>query len=426
MDSHSFARVTMHNVVWAFLASGSGKLLSVAGLAVLARILAPDAFGLLAFGLLFIMYVDTVGDFGTGAALIARRERAEDAAQVTFVVNLCAGALWFGLSWMMAPVAAGFFHQPEAIPIVRALAWSFPLRALGNTHDALARKAMRFRVRSIPEIGIVVTRVGVSVGLALAGLGVWSLVWGHLAGYAVWSLLLWVIVEWRPRWELRTDLLKPMFSYGRGIVVTNVLAAVVHHFDFVMVGRVLGAVELGLYQMAHKIPQATITLATWTTGKVLFPAFSLAGADPELLRKSFVSSLRYLCLLVVPAAGVFVLFAEPIVTLLLGDAWARSAPVLKALALAAAFRAIGSPAGDVLKAVGRSSLLAKLALVKALVMVPAVALAAPHGGVAVAWSVAGVTLATSTMNLVVGSRIVGVGRGEVIKTFRPAMEGGKP
>jgi PST family polysaccharide transporter len=421
------ARSAARGVAWAFLATLAGKLVWLGGLAVLARVLAPEVFGLLAFGLVYVAYLEAIGDLGTSAALIywPARDRAsrDETAQATFVVNLGMGAGFFAATQLLAPAVAAFFHHPEAEPILRALAWAFPLKALGNTHDALLQKALRFRRRAIPELALAVAKTAAAVALALAGFGVWSLVWGQLLGLAAWTLVLWGVVDWRPGLRWPAERLRPVLAYGRGIVAVNVLAAVVHHVDLVVVGRMLGATALGFYQVASKLPEMTVTVAVWVVARVLFPTFARVAAAGGDLAAAYLAALRYTALATLPAAVGLALVAEPLVAVVYGSQWGPSGPLLRALAVYAGLRAVGSPAGDLLKATGRSGLLAVLAVVKAAVLVPALVLAAREGSLAVATTLAGVTGATALLNLVVASRLAPAPPRRLLAALAPAVAG---
>lgn len=394
---------TARGFLWALLAAGGSKVLSVAALAVVARILAPEQFGLFAFALVYVMYLNVLGDLGVGTALIYWKERVDDAAQLTFLVNLATGVLWCLLTLAVAPVVAGFFHSPEGTPILRALSLIFLVRGLGNTHDALCRKELQFRERVLPELGLALTKGVLIVVLALAGMGVWSLVWGQLAGEIVWAAALWRVVPWRPSREWPSNLFRSMLAYGKGIVAVNVIAAVVHHADYVVVGRMLGMEELGYYQLAYKIPEMAVLLVLWQVNTVLFPAFSKVSEASDMAG-AYVEAMRYITLLVLPAATGLFFLAEPIVLTLFGGQWGPAVPILRVLAVYVAFRALGSHAGDVMKAAGRPGLLAGIGLAKAVVLVPALVVAARFSTPAVGGAMAGVAaLALPVQYLVVRS-----------------------
>lgn len=413
------ARRTVGGVLWSIFSTAAGKGLSFVSLVVLARLLAPEEFGLFAFAILFLTYLDTVGDLGTGMALIHWPGRRADAAQITFVVSLGMGAVLFLLTQLLAPTVAAFFESPSGEPILRVLGVSLLIKGLGNTHDALCRKGLRFKARVVPEVALAGLKAVVAVTLAWAGFGVWSLVWGQVIGVTAWTLVLWRIVPWRPRWRWPAETARSMFAYGRNIVAVNVLAAVIHHFDAVVVGRWLGVAALGFYQVAYRVPEMAITLLVRQIGTVLFPVFSAIHAAGRSLGAGYLRALRYVSLLTLPVVAGLVVLAEPLVLVVFGEKWAPAVPILQALAIYTGLRSLGSHAGDVLKANGRPGLLAALGLLKAALLVPVLIWVARGGAVAVAAGMAGVTGATVLLNLAVVRHVVEIGWGDVIEALRP-------
>lgn len=416
-----FGRTTARGVAWAFAAAVAGRVISFVSLAVLARLLAPKDFGLLGVALAFITYAETIGDLGTGSALVYWPGRREDAARVTFWANASMGVFWCALTWLGAPLVVRFFHAPDSLPLLRLLAFGFIVKFLGNTHDALLRRDMRFRARVVPEVGMAVLKAGVSITLALMGAGPTALAWGQLAGLGAWTIALWILVPWRPSTQVPWDLVKPMLGYGRGIVAVNVMAAVVHHADLVVVGRMIGASALGLYQVATKIPEASVSILTWAVSRVVFPAFSRARARGASLREPYLSTLAQVTLLTLPLTAVIGVLARPLVITVLGAAWTDAAPILAGLAMHAAVRSVGTHAGDVMKATGRSNLLAALAVGRSILLVPILILAARFGPAAVAWALAGATGIGSIVNLATACRLESIPGRDVLRALAPGV-----
>lgn len=412
---------TARGFLWALAGAVGGRIFSVVALAVVARILAPEQFGLFAFALVYVTYLNTVGDLGVGMALIYWRERVRDAAQITFAVNVLAGLTWFAITVAVAPAVASFFHSPEGTSILRALAWLFVIRGLGNTHDALCRKELRFRDRVAPELGLSVVKAIFMVGFAIAGFGVWSLVWGQLAGMAAWTVALWIVMPWRPEWRWPTELFLPMLRYGREIVAVNVIAAVVHHADYIVVGRMLGMEALGHYQIAYKVPEMAVILVLWQVNTVLFPAFSRVHAAGDDMATAYTEALRYVGLVILPASAGLFFLAEPIVLTIFGDQWVPAVPILRALALYVAFRALGSHAGDVLKASGRPGLLAAIGLGRAAVLVPALVVAGGIGASEVALTMAAVAAASLPVMVGFLRHVTGVRIRDVVACLRDGV-----
>lgn len=419
----STGRTTARAAVWAFLATAGSRVITMVGLGLLARLLAPQEFGLLAFALAYITYAETIGDLGSGMALVYWPDRRDDAAQVTFVINALAGVGWCIVTFAIAPWVADFFNAPNGAPIVRVIGFSFILKYLGNAHDALSQKDLRFRARFVPELSLAFVKAAVSIVLAYLGFGAWSLVWGHMAGVAMRTLLLWVVVPWRPRFGMPMDLVKPMLGYGRGIIIVNVLSAVTHHADLAVVGRLLGTTALGLYQMASKIPEMTVIVMLWVVSTVLFPAFSKMHAAGESLRTPYLTATRYISAATLPASAGLFLLAKPIILVFLGDQWLAAVPILQAVTIWTAARALSTHAGDVLKATGRARLLAHLSVVKACLIVPGLLIGARWGAAGVAWG-QGVAAAIGTViTLVAASHFIRVRLSAMLMASMPSIVG---
>lgn len=398
-------RRTFRAAAWAFLSATGKRVLTLVGLTLLARVLAPHDFGLLGFAMVYLTFVEVIGDFGTGAALVYWPERREDAAQTTFVVNVMAGIFWCVLSFALAPYIAHFFHEPSGATVLRALSFTTIVKFLGNTHDALAQKDLRFQARAVPELALTGVRAVVSLVLAYMGFGVWSLVWGHVAGIVSWTLLLWLVVPWRPERRIPRDLLSPMLRYGRSIVAVHLLAALMFDIDVVMVGRFLGVTALGLYQMAARVPDSSVMVLIWVAGQALFPALSQLHAEGADVKGAYLVATRCVASLTLPASlGLFFL-ARPIMLSFFGPKWEAAAPILSILALYVGFRAVDE-VGNVLKATGRTNTLVWLTVLKAVLLVPAVIIGARYSTVAVAVALTIVYGIGTVITTVIAARIV--------------------
>ncbi len=422
MSEASVGTRTARAAVWAFVQTAGARVVTLAGLTVLARILAPAEFGLLAFAMVYITYAETIGDLGTGMALVYWPDRREDAAQITFLVNLATGLFWFAVSLLLAPYIAEFFNSPDGANIVRALSLTFILRYLGNTHDALAQKDLAFRARTFPEIGLTVVKAAISIVLAWLGFGAWSLVWGQLGGIFAQTIFRWMIVPWRPSLRIPWDLLRPMLVYGRGIVAVNVISAVMYYIDLAVVGREYSPTILGLYQMASKVPEATVVVILWVVSKVLFPLFAKLHAAGEELREPYLVATSYVAALTLPAGVGLFFVARPLVLVFFGAQWIGAAPMLQAFAIYVTMRSIDFHAGDVLKAIGRATLLAWLNAVKAVLIVAGVLVGARISAVAVAGSLAIVYAIGMAATLVAVARILRVGIPRIALAFLPATK----
>jgi O-antigen/teichoic acid export membrane protein len=416
-----FGRKTARAATWAFLSSSGSRIVTLIGLSLLARLLAPREFGLLAFALTYIVYVDTIADLGSGTALIYWPDRREEAAQVTFLINLGAGLFWCSLTFLLAPFIASFFNATNGTGIVRALSLTFFVKYLGNTHDALMRKDLRFQSAAVPEVSMAAVKMFVSLALAWRGFGAWSLVWGHLAGLLAWTGLLWVMIPWRPTLTFPRDLFKPMLAYGRGIIFVNVLSSVQKQTDLLFISRWQGMTALGLYQLAGKIPEATVAMIYRVAGNVLLPAFSRVSAEGKNPKNVYLAAARYVGAATLPIACGLALLARPYVLLAFGEKWVEAAPIVSALAILAGIRSLSAHPGDVLKATGRVSLLARLGFLRVALIVIAIVAAARYSALAVAVALVVVDGTATLLTFSVTSRAIGVSHREIGRAFAPSF-----
>jgi PST family polysaccharide transporter len=260
----------------------------------------------------------------------------------------------------------------------------------------------------------------VSVLLAFAGLGVWSLVWGQIAGGLVSTLLYWWVARWRPRLSFDREIVGALLGYGSQIVLVQILGMIHKNIDYLIIGRRMSADELGFYFMAFRIPDLVIVSLCSVLSQALFPAYARLQADPEGLRRGFLATLRYTSLITVPLGIGTAFVASDFVTLFYTSRWAPSIAVMQMLALYALFQSLSFNAGDVYKATGRPAILNYLGVVKLVVTIPVLWIAAGSGIYWVAVGQAATALLLTLLSLEVALRVLGARWLEVARTLRPA------
>ena len=409
---------TLRGTAWAYGSYIGGQLVVLVSTAILARLLTPEDFGLIALALVFIVLLDTISDLGLSPALVIStekelRERADTVFGSTIVLGLALGALTAAL----APLAAAFFDQSELAPLLAVLGLTFVLRAVGATHYALAQKRLDFRARTAAEVTGVCARGAVGIALALAGFGAWSLVLGYLAGTAALTATLWLLVPWRPSGPPRRAQLRGMLRFGSTLTAVDVLAAVISQIDYVFVGRVLGASALGLYSLGFRLPEMLVISLAVVAGRVLFPAF--AAVDRDDLAGAFLVSVRYSAIVSLPLAFGLAVLAEPLVVTLFGEGWEGSVDCMRVLSLYALAVAIGIPAGIAYKATGQAGVLLKLAVPRTALVIGSIALFVDDGIVAVAGCQAAVAGLFAVIGLTIASRMLAVRPGELASALLP-------
>ncbi len=410
-------------VVWSTLAYASTKVLSLVTTAVLARLLVPGDFGVLAAVLVFVAFVELGGDLGMRATVIYEQERGiSDRVHVAFTLNLALIGVLTVAALALAPLIAGFFGLEHEVWLFRLGVLALPLRALGNVSDALLLRELAFRRRMIPEIGSSIVKATVSIALALTGAGAEALVIGLLAGTATWSTLQLALTGYRPRLRFDRAVARSMAGYGVGASLLEVAAVIANSVDQIVVGRVLGERALGLYSVAYKIPELGISAVGWNVSQVAFPALSRKRTDDAGdLGRATLKLLRLQALFAVPVATGTAVLAGPLIVNVFGEKWASGAGVLAAAATMAAGQGIAFPIGDLFKAVGRQRRLVMLNVVLLPVLIAGVILAADAGITAIAWTRAAVSVTFAMTVVAMAGRLLAIPPRETLRAAWPAI-----
>lgn len=417
-------RKTARAIIWNYLSFGLGKGLVFLSTAILARLLTTRDFGLVAFAMLVVSYLSVLKDLGLGAALIQQRENVEESADTVFTLNLLLGAALTLLAIALAPLAANYFHNPEVAPLLRVLSFTFVLNAFGSIHIVRLQRQLAFNRKIIPDFGRSLAKGAVAIGLALAGLGAWSLVLGQLAGVVTAVILAWIVYPWRPRLRIHRQLARRLLQFGTALLAVNVLDAIISNADYLIVGRTLGTEALGVYTLAYRLPELLVLNLLWVVGAAIFPAYATIQNQPDLLRQGFLTTVRYLEMVSVPLClGLFVV-ADPLVRVAFGEQWLAAIPVVRILALFVLVRSIGSNVGDIYKATGRPDILVKLGVISVLPLLLALWYGSRFGLIGVATGHLVVAAGRTWLRLEIATRLIHVRWRDIARQLQPSFTSG--
>jgi O-antigen/teichoic acid export membrane protein len=419
-NGHSIGTRTLRGMLWSYGSFTGVRLASLVTTAILARLLVPKDFGLIALAMTFMAFLDMLQGLGVGEALVVVDEQELEAqAETAFVISTASGVLLWLVAAGLGPVAASFFHQSRLGAVLPALGLTFFFYGLGSTHYALAMKRIDFRSRTAAELADAIVRGGVGITLALAGAGVWSLVAGYVAGTAAMTVVVWRMVSWRPRFRPRRAHVRRLLGFGGSLTGVGIMGAFLSQFDNGVIGRVLGATQLGFYSIANRLPYLFVISLAAATGQVLFPAFAaLKGAE---MRRGFLLSLRFTAAVALPLAATLIVLAEPLTLAVFGPRWRPAVPATQVMCLWAVMSPISMVCGNALKARGRAFLLFLLAIPQAVALVIGSLLLVHQGIIAVAWVQAGIAIVAQVVTLRIASRLIGLTLRPVLIAIAPAL-----
>lgn len=358
------------------------------GTILLARLLAPNDFGLVAMVIAVVGFLDTFKDLGLSAATIQRPEITRSQVNSLFWVNVAAGGVLTLATLALAPGLAWFYGRPELVGIAAAISVGFLISGVSAQQYALLRRSMQFG--RIAAIDIVAAIVSTAAGLAAAwhGLSYWSIVVQRLTKPTVAALALWSTTSWRPGFQRWDPTVAPMLRFGGFLAVNNIMNYAARNVDNIAIGWMWGAGALGVYSRAYNLLLLPISQVSAPMLSVAMPAFSRLHDDPARFRQGYLYLLRVAGLVLVPPIAVLIACADDVVLLLLGGQWLEVAVIYRWLSVIALVQPMTVTCGILFLSSGRSKEMARVTLVNACLTVASIMIALPYGPAAVAASYA--------------------------------------
>lgn len=355
----------------------------IAQLSVLTHYLPPADYGLMAAVLVVIGLGGLFADMGLGAAFVQKPVVTDSERSSLYWANLATGfGVWFALA-SLSPVLAAYFGDETLAEVVPLASLTIPISAAGQQLRLAAEKALQFgRVVAI-EVAGGLAAFAISVTLAVAGHGVYALVFGSLAGSALVFVMNWLVLSngWRPQFAFRPGEVKPYLGFGLAVVASNVVNYFNSSVDLVLGGRLFTSSQLGLYSVPRSILLQVQTAINPVMTRVMFPLVAGVQKDSGEVRSIYLGALRFLSSVNAPIYLFAALYSGDLVDAFLGHEWGGSSQILSILALWAFFRSMGNPVGALLNGVGRADLSLKWN-VGLLCVVPASILVGSRFGVA--------------------------------------------
>ncbi|GAA1861220.1 lipopolysaccharide biosynthesis protein [Pseudonocardia ailaonensis] len=408
--------------LWNYVVFGITRFSTLIMTVVLARLLSPEDFGLFALGLVLLNLFDYVRDFGVTAALVQHRTPLARLLPTGLTISLLFGLVIGVAALGFAPLLADLLGHPELTPIVRALAVALLISSFNALPQATLRRGLDFGRRLAPEVSGALVKLAVGVGLAASGAGIWSLVWAQLAGSLITTVLYWVIV--RPPFRLGFDrrIAVDLLRFGVPVTAVTFLAYLVYNLPATIVGRRLGAEEVGFYSLGYRLAELTVLSLCTVIGEVLFSALARIQDDPRGLADGYRTAVGTVVAITFPVGLGMAAVAPDLVSLLYGSQFAAAAQPLMLLSVFVALHSATFHAGDMLKAIGHPAILTYLSVGGLVVLVPVLWIAAGHSLTMVAAALIGVEVANFVARLVIVRRVLGLPIGSQLGVYAgPAL-----
>jgi teichuronic acid exporter len=374
---------------------------------VLARLLLPEEFGLLALLSLFIGLGAVFVDGGLTSALIQRQDVHYNDECTMFWFNISASIGICALLWLLAPLIAAFYGNAVLELVTKVLALNLPLAAIGAVHHALLTKRLEFDKLVIVGASASLISGTAAVCLAISGFGVWSLVYQTLVSSAVASILVWVISPWRPSliWSRHSH--KRLLGFGGYMLASAVLSMIYAKAYTIVVGKFYGVSDLAYYSRAESTQQLPTNIMSGVLWRVFLSVFSESSHDKARLCRGVALAIRTAMLLNTPIMMGLAIVADPAVRILFGPQWLSSVPVLQVLCLAGLLWPLHFINVHALIAQGHSKLFFQIDVIKKAIGFLLMIVGSFFGIMGIAWSGVAFSLLAFFINTYYTGRFLG-------------------
>lgn len=364
---------------WSILAEVVTKAITPVVFLILARILSPADFGVVAIPTIIISFSQIFWDAGLSKALIQRQDHSEAFADIVFWTNALLGIIVYLLLFSGAGFIAEWFNDPRVKLVVQIQGIQIVITALGSVQTALFQRNLNFK--PIFKVRLLTTAVPaiLSIPLALAGLRYWALVAGSLAGSFIQLLLLWNLSNWRPRFSYDLRQLKQMLGFSIWISLESLLAWLYLWIDSVIVGAYLTSADLGLYRTGNLLVTSIFGMCIAPLAPVLYSSFSKLQSQKHKLDQALANSTIIISMISIPLGTGLFLTRNLLEFVVFSSQWSGIATVIGLIGLLNGVTWINGPQIQAFRAIGRPDINTKLMLIGLLYSIPLFLIFIPYG-----------------------------------------------
>ena len=367
--SESLKNKTVKGVGWSFIDNLSSSGVSFLVGLVLARLLTPSEYGIMAILTIFIAVSNSIVDSGFSNALIRKTDAKRVDYNTVFLFNLVVSGLLYIVLFFAAPAISVFFKEPLLVEVMRVIGWVLVINALGIIPRTLFVKDVNFKTQTKVSLIASVSSGVLGIGMALAGMGVWSLVGQQLSRQLLNTLFLWIYCTWRPIWEFSLQSFRELFGFGSKLLLSGLLDTVFKEIYSLVIGRCYTSAQLGQYTRASQFNQIFSSNLTTVVQRVSYPVLSSIQDESERLREAYRKVIKSTMLITFACMLGLAAVAKPLIILLIGEKWLPAVGFLQIICFSGMLYPLHAINLNILQVKGRSDLFLKLEIIKKIIAV---------------------------------------------------------
>lgn len=415
------SKTVIKSMLWKLMERFSTQIVSFVISIILARILAPSEYGIIAIILIFINFANVIIDGGLNTALIQKKDADQtDFSTIFWFCLLLSGVLYVVL-FFTAPLISRFYDNEILTPVLRVLSLVLFANSINSIQRAYVSRHMLFKKLFWVNAVAVVLSGSLGIAMAYKGYGVWALVGQSLSSPIVCCVLMWFAVKWRPTLVFSLERFRSLFDYGWKIFMTNFIIAVYEDVRGLVIGKVYQPSALAFFDRGKSLPSLLMTNVTLAINTVLLPAFADEQDDRARVKQMMRRSVQVSYLFVLPLLVGFIFTAKNIILVLLTEKWLPAVPFVQIFCVAFILMPIQNVNMTAIKSLGYSSITLKLEIIKKIIEAVILVVSFLINVYAVAWGIVLYNFICIFINLSPSEKLVGYSWKEQIKDVLPTL-----
>lgn len=410
---------TVAGFFWRFAERCGAQLVSFIVSIVLARLLSPDDYGVIALVTVFITLSQVFIDSGMGNALIQKKDSDDLDFSSVFFFNSCICSILYILLFIGAPFIAAVYSDEQLTAIIRVLGVVIIVSALKNVQQAYVSKHMMFKKFFFATLGGTLIAAIIGIIMAYQGFGVWALVAQQIVNVTIDTIVLWCTVNWKPQMQFSFERIKSLYSYGWKLLVSSIINTLYDNIRQLIIGKLYSSADLAYYNRGKQFPNLAVNNINASIDSVLLPALAMEQDNKQNVKNMTRRAIKTSSYFMWPIMVGMAVTAEPIVRILLTEKWLSAVPYLRIFCVVNAFQPIQTSNLNAIKAVGRSDLFLKLEIIKKTIGLCILFVVLKKGVMAIALSLLVYTLVAQIINSFPNKKLLGYSYAEQMKDILP-------
>ena len=408
-------------VAWSTAEKVCSMLLQMVVSIIVARLLVPEDFGVMAILTFFTAVALVVVDSGFSQTLLRKKSPTSNDYKSVFIFNLVVSATLYILFVALSPLLASYYNLPVITKIAPVLFLLLPLNALSIIQNTHLSREFRFGLLSRINFAAALVAGVLAIIVAVCGGGVWALVIQRLSVVAVKAVLLWWRGGWRGEGTFSRSAWREMAPFSFRLMSTDIVSATYNNVAQLFIGKVYSTDTLGYFNQAQKVKDLTVPSAVLSVQTVTYPALAKIKDDVAKFAESFRKVLLLNIFIMAPVSAGLSVVAEPLFRVLLGEKWLATVPFFEVIALSGIFYPLAMVAYNVLKVHSNGAIIFRLELLKKAIMTIVLAVTIPCSTMAIAWGLVAMTFVEFVVNFAATRRYTALSWWQMIRTLLPSI-----